>query len=432
MSALCRPLLVAIALVAVATVPARALVGGEACTLQSPLPVTVERGRSRMDTSFERGTEVSVVYVGEDGRAQISNGDLKGMVMLREVEAACAGTLRSCTAKAPFSLYERNRSDSTSWPVTPGTAVSVLRTGKVWAHLVVRGREGFALVSGLDSRCASGGEAGDDAASPVADDPRGPPVEEVDRGDGPGILLLPFVADEGSPAARADQLFAAFAEHLAYYRPDVGQLPLLGSRTVVWKEHIDSAVRRARASGHAYALLGRLGSEGGVAVVSIALVDVATGRTVKGVRARPKAVGDDDWSDPALAALLPSIPPAPGSRLPTTRSVTATAPADTAAPAPAAIATTGEDWLRPWFANPWGYVALAAGAAAGVGSGLMGQQALATNAEANATAVTDEARGLERRRALEQAIVADGLAVVAGVASVAAVVVFAGRVGLGE
>jgi hypothetical protein len=417
--------------------PVRALAVGEACTLKAPLPVTVQQSRATFDTTFDAGSEVSVLYVGDNGRARVSNGDLKGVVLTKELEAACAGTLRLCTATGAFSLYERNRSDSTSWPVVAGMNVSILRSGKVWAHLIVSDREGFSPVTDVEARCSVRvRQRGDGStAAPGAEkdtESRGPPVEDVERGDGPGVLVLPFALEEGVPAARADQLAAGFYERLAYFRPDVGQVPSLGSRVIGWKDHVDGATRRARATGHAYALVGRVARENGEDVVSLAVIDAASGRTLKGVRARPRADGDDDWSEPALASLLPPLAAAPGSRLPRPRETTATPSSSTTAAPTNAVATTGADWGAPWFANPWGYVALGVGLAAGGGAAYLSQQALATNDAANRRSVFDEARATDRRRALEQAVAADGLTVLAATAGVTSLVLFIGRIGIRE
>jgi hypothetical protein len=429
--------LVVIAL-ALATAPAaHALVAGDVCTVKSVLPVRVESGSTNVATTFDDGTEVRVLYVDDTGRARITNGAVRGVVVTHELEAACAGTLRLCRAKGGFSLFERNRSDSRSWPVTSGALFSVLRAGKVWAHLRAGEQEGFATVADVDDHCSADLESATTTTTEpaAADDPGASPVEVVDRGDGPGILVLPFLLDEGAPAPAADRLATTFDEHLRTYRPDVGHLPLLGSRTVAWKEHVDGAVKRARAAGLAYALLAKVGpdaSKAGGFVVSIVVVDVASGKTMKAVRARPTALDDDTWTEPALASLLPAVAAAPGGRLPTNHpATTATTEAPPATPT-TTVATTGETWGTPWFANPWGYLALGAAIGTGVGAGYVGQAALEENDAANATPFLDEQRAERRASALRQAVTADALAATSAVAAVTTVVVFAARVGIGE
>ena len=431
---------VVVALLALAPA-ARALVGGEGCTLKATLPVTVQSGGTNVATTFDAGTDIRVLYVEDSGgHGRISNGAVRGVVAMRELEAACAGSLRLCRATSAFSLFERNRSDSRSWPVAPGTSVSVLRAGKVWAHLLVDEQEGFATVADVNGRCSAdeGGAPPEPTERARTDDTGAAPVEDVERGDGPGILVLPFVLDEGAPAPAADRLAATFDERLRTYRPDVGHLPLLGSRTVAWKEHVDGAVKRARATGFAYALLGRVAPDaaapppGSGLVVSIALVDVASGKTLKGVRARPKALEDDTWSEPALASLLPALAPAPGSRVPSAHAAPATAtesPPTTTAPT---VATTGEGWSTPWFANPWGYLALGVAIGSGVGAWYLGQEALDTNDAANATPTIDIERGERRATALRQAITADALTATSAVSVLATVAIFSARVGIGE
>jgi hypothetical protein len=425
-----------------------ALDAGDACTLKATLPVVIQSSGANVPTTFDVETEVRVLYVDVSGRSRVTNGAVRGVVVTRELEAACAGTLRLCRAKGAFSVFERNRSDSRSWSVPVGAAFSVLRAGKVWAHLMVDQQEGFAPAPEVEARC---GAEGDGASSQApserpSEDANATPVEVVDRGDGPGILVLPFLLDDGAPAAAADKLAARFDERLRIYRPDVGHLPLLGSRTAPWKDHVDGAVKRARAAGLAYALVGRVGPDGGTGgvggakaggafVVMIAVVDASNGKTVKGVRARPMAVDDDGWIDPALAGLLAAVPAAPEGRQPSVRppsststTATPTATATSSPPTP----TTGESWGTPWFANPWGYLTLAVSVGTGVGAGYLGQGALDANAAANATPLLDERRGERRAAALQQAVTADALAATSAVAGVATVVIFAARVGIGE
>jgi hypothetical protein len=434
-----RSLVVVVTMLAMAP-GAHALVAGDACSLKATLPVIVQSGGTNVPTTFDAGTDVRLLYVEDSGgRGRISNGAVRGVVTMRELEAACAGTLRLCRATSAFSLFERNRSDSRSWPVSPGTAVSVLRAGKVWAHLLVAEKEGFATVVDVNGRCsADDGGATEPSERPHADDASGAPVEDVERGEGPGILVLPFVLDDGAPVPVADRLAATFDEHLRTYRPDVGHLPLLGSRTVAWKDHVDGAIKRARAVGLAYALLARVSPEpagkadGGGLVVSIAVIDVASGKTLKGVRAHPTSLDDDSWSDPALASLLPAIAPAPGGRLPSVHPTTATTTTEPASSTTPKVATTGEGWSAPWFANPWGYLALGAAIGSGVGAWYVGQAALEANAAANATPSIDDKRAERRADALQQAVIADGLTATSALSGIAAVAIFAARVGIGE
>jgi hypothetical protein len=422
--------------VLVAAVPARALDVGQSCTLKAPLPASVTTGRGTAESMLDRGAEVSVVFVGAEGRSRVSTNGMSAVVASSDLDAACAGTLRLCRASSLFLLYEHNRSDSIASSVPPGTPVSILRAGKVWAHMRAGAVQGYATVADIGAHCRS-----DDASALNEADSTGPATEIVERGEGPGVLFMPFLLEGGAAAGVADSLGEGLFERLSYYRPDVGRLAPTAERTGAWKQYLTHASERARAAGLAFALVGRVGPDdaAGAAkdaglVVSVALVDSATGRTVKGVRARPGA-GDvaHAWTEPVLLALVPLLPAAPGSRLPVDRSVTPArpTPAADAGPGPTTtVRTTGETWHTPWFANPWGWLTLGGAVAAGVGAGVVGNGVVTLNDAANATAPIDPQRQALRSQAWQQALVADALTGTAVVVGVGALVVFAAGVGV--
>ena len=130
-----RRLLVVIAFsAAFSGLPAAAMDKGDVCTLKAPLLVTINRPEGKVETTLDPGTDVEVVVVGDEGRTRVTTGDAKGAVATRDLEAACAGTLQLCRLSKELMLFEKNSSDSRSWKINPGAALSVLRTGKVWAH----------------------------------------------------------------------------------------------------------------------------------------------------------------------------------------------------------------------------------------------------------------------------------------------------------
>jgi hypothetical protein len=296
-----------------AAVPASALERGESCVLQAPLPMVVTQHNGRVEVTVDRGVEVTVVVSGDEGRTGISTGDATGTVATRDLEAACAGTLQTCRLTAPVTMFEQTRSDSKAWRLKPGGVVSVLRSGKVWTHLRLADLEGFARQDELKPACEF-------IAAEAAE------VEvtvEVERGDGPGVLLLPFLLEKNAPAGEADAVADLFFERVAIYRPDAARLPLSTPRDAVkWKAHTEAAAVAARSAGLNYAIIGQTSvdtSAGTPALVlNLAVVDARAKKILKGIKVRPTLKPEDLWMENALAVLLPYLSVAPGAKAPPT------------------------------------------------------------------------------------------------------------------
>jgi hypothetical protein len=443
-----RPMRAAVVVVALAlglSAGAHAFERGETCTLKAPLLITINTPAGTLETTLDPGGDVEVLAVGDEGRLRVGTGDAKGSVATRDLEAACAGTLQMCRLSQEMLVFEKNRSDSKSWKLKAGAPVSVLRTGKVWAHVWVTDIEAFAKVDDLRPRCplnGGGGAVKETGAEPV--------TEEVDRGDGPGVLFLPFLVEDGAPIGIADQLADVFFDRLAVYRPDAARLADDGDRTTknatTWRKHVTERAARARGAGLAYVVVAKVGvapkdanagaAAGSGLVVSLVIVDAKTGTTVgKGLRARPSGRADDPWADTLLYTYLPLLRQAPGARLPpapkasATTTPTSTTPSTSPTSPTSTTASIGAEPV-PWFANPWGYVALSGAVAAGAAAGVVGNLATVDNAAANAAAPVDPERRALRESAFVNAVAADSLAVVAGVAAVTSVAVFATRAGI--
>lgn len=307
-----RVLLLAMGL-GLGAVPASALSRGESCVLQAPLPMVVTQRQGRVEVTIDKGVEVTVVAPGDEGRTGVSTGDAAGTVATRDLEAACAGTLQSCRLTAPVTMFEQTRSDSKAWRLKPGATVSVLRTGKVWTHLRLADLEGFARQDELKPAC--------EFVVPEAGE-----VEvtvEVERGDGPGVLLLPFLLEKNAPAGEADAVADLFFERLAIYRPDAARLPLSTTRDAVkWKAHTEAAAVAARSAGLTYAIIGQasVDASGGkpALVLNLAVVDARAKKILKGIKVRPTLKPEDLWMENALAVLLPYLSAAPGAKAPPT------------------------------------------------------------------------------------------------------------------
>lgn len=422
--------------------PASAIERGDSCNIKAPLKITMNGAAGVVETTLESGSEVDVVSVGDGGRSLVRSGSLKGSVVTVDLESACSGALRACTLSSEVMMFEKNRSDSRSWRLKPGALVSVLKKGKTWAAVRVEDLQGFVKSDAISGACKAS-RGGDDGGGDGEGE--GAVTEAVERGDGPGVLLLPFHVEGVAPIGDADGLGEDLFARLLHYRPDAGRLGADGSRDKPWKDQVADAARRARGAETAFALIGRMALEPrqpGVArtddyekyLLQLAVVDAKSGKVLKGVRVHPTLRPGDTWAELALAALLPSLPAAPGSKLPTSKGkpglevapVQSGGGKKTQGPSPS-LAPLEE---TPWFANGWGYTSLGVAALASAGAGVVGRIALDENEAANATAETDPARSQRRTTALAEAVAADALTVVAASAAVTGLVVFATRAGL--
>lgn len=419
--------------------PSMAVESGDTCKVRAQLKITMKGAAGTIDATIDRGTLVEVLSVGDQGFARVRAGEMVGSVSTLDLESACTGALRTCKLKAPVLMYEENRSDSKSYRLKEGASLSILKRGKTWAAVRIEDLSGFVKTDDVAKSCV----ADDDGGDTKGGGDQGAGIEAVDRGEGPGLLVLPFHVEGAAPIGPADALLDVLFDRTLYFRPDTGRVGVDGPRGLAWTAQVEAAAKRARGAEMAFALVGRLALEPPSKddplteryLLQIALVDAKTGKVLKGARVRPTLRPEDDWPDRLLAALLPVLPAAPDTRppptpgqktelTPDTRPMPAT-PAPVPAPAPS-------DQGPAWYGNGWGYAALGTAAAVGAGAGVTGYLALTQNDAANARVQTDPERPNQRNQALALAITADALSVTAIAAAVTGVVVFATGFGLPE
>lgn len=421
------------------SLPAAAVETGDTCKVRSTLAITMKGAAGVINATVDPGTTIEVLLVGESGFSRIRAGEMVGSVSTLDLESACSGTLRMCKLATPVQMYEENRSDSKSYLLKEGASLSVLKRGKTWAAVRIEDLTGFVKTEDIKKSCIAVAGVADTPATEGGD----ASVEAVERGEGPGLLLMPFHLEGVAPAGAADALLDALFDRAAFFRPDAGRVGLEGSRDLPWKKQVDAAAKRARGAEMAFALAGRLSVEAPSKedplteryLLQLAIVDAKTGKVVKGARVRPTLNPQDDWADRALAALLPPLPAAPGARLPPTPTQKTELMPPQEAPAPTQVATassSGDDDGPHWYGNAWGYLALGAAAAAGTGAGVVGFFALGENDEVNARVQTDPERSSQRNTALALAITSDALSVTAAAAALTGVIVFATGAGLSE
>lgn len=410
--------------------PTMALVKGESCTLQSPLPMVVNRPQGRIEATLDRGVVVTVLVVGDEGRSRVTTGDAAGSVATRDLESACAGTLQICRLESPVMLYAKTRSDSQAWRLKAGATVSVLRIGKTWAHVRVDDLEGFSKSDEVKAGCrgSAGGVVEDTVETEI--------TEDVERGEGPGILFLPLLLEGTAPAGPTSELGDLLFERLAAYRPDAARLPqTTGLAAGKWKADVDKASARARSAGFAYVVVGKVGAEtvdGKVLLVlSTAIVDANANTILKAARVRPTTRRQDPWPEQLLATLLSVVDDAPDGRIPTAAKVISGEKGPLSAPSPASLAAALPDHAQ-WYANPWGYAVAGLSAGMGVAAGVAGWMSMQENAAADDPSSLDAGRTEHRARALALGITSDALTASAIVTGVVTIVVFATRAGMDD
>jgi hypothetical protein len=333
-------------------------------------------------------------------------------------------------------MFEKNRSDSRSFKIKEGADVSLLKRGKVWAAIRVGDLVGFVDSKEIARNCKS--TAPEEVV--VFDESIDGPVASVERGDGPGVLLLTFSLEGNAPTGVADAYFQNLWERTGLYRPDAGKLDDESLRKLPWKKAVDASLQRAKGADMAYVLIGRVSIDdtpppaGQVVaesyVLQLGIYDTKSGKLLKGVRVKPSTRLDDRWAENALSKLLPEIAAAPGSRNPEPpRQVEVAQPAEQA-PTTARGPSEGAWVERSWLANPYGFVALGVGLLAGGGGAALAFIALDENEQANATPAVNDARAERRSDALWKGATADALGVVAVAALATSAVVFITRAGI--
>lgn len=427
-----------------------ALERGDTCVLKSPLSVSIRQKSGTLESTLERGTSVEVVGVSDGGSARIRAGDLKGDVSAADLEGACSGTLRLCRLTSEVMMYEQNRSDSKSWRLKVDATVSILKKGKTWAAVRVNDLRGFVKSDDIQGACTTDPSA----VAPTDVGARGSDevdanVDAVERGDGPGVLLVPFSLEGAAPAGSADTLLGSLYDRTAFFRPDAARLPLEDStaRSLEWRALVQAAAKRAKGADTAYVIVGRLGLEAAKAgaperyLLQLGVVDAKKGIVLKAIKIRPTLDVRDNWADKALSALLPLVAAAPNSKMPVVEGGFEIARVNDGANADGANANANnvntqklpppeDNGPTPTLANPWGWAALGGAAALGAGSGIVAVLALDENDRANEISAADPAHAERRNTALAEAITADALAVAAVGVGVAGIVVFATRAGL--
>lgn len=418
--------------------PATAVGSGDTCKVRAPLKITMKGAAGTIDATIERDTLVEVLSVGDQGYARVRAGEMVGSVSTLDLESACTGALRTCTLKAPVMMFDENRSDSKSYRLKEGASLSILKRGRTWAAVRIEDLTGFVKSDDVAKHCV----AADETVGSGASDP-GLGVEAVDRGEGPGLLVLPFHVEGATPIGSADAFLDVLFDRVSFFRPDAARVGVEGARDIAWSAQVAAAAKRARGADTAFALIGRLALEPPSKddplteryLLQLALVDAKSAKVLKGARVRPTLRPEDDWADRLLAALLPVLPAAPGARPPPIpgKKTELTAPTEPAPVAPGPPpAATPTDAGPHWYGNALGYLALGTAAAAGAGAGATGYFALAQNDDANARVQTDPEGPGQRNTALALAITSDALSVTAVAAALTGVVLFATGAGLPE
>lgn len=308
--------------------PSDAATKGDRCKIKAPLPMLLRGPNGSVEATVEQGTVVELLSDGDGGRAVLRAEDMLGTVSMLDFESACRGTFEQCSAQTAMVIYEEKRRDSPSRKVRAGTVINILERGKAWTTVRHVDEMGYVTNAVLAEQCSKGPAVTSDEDDPTPNDAEGEVAditEDIPRGDGPGVLFLPFHAEGSATLRDADVYGETLYARLSYYRPDAGHASDVGrKRRISMTDMVAEAAKRAKNAEMAYAVIGRLdmaaapdapaGSSPDRAVVQVALVDAQSGKVMKAVKARPADKRENKWAELLLYNMLPFLAPAPGAR----------------------------------------------------------------------------------------------------------------------
>lgn len=415
---------------------------GETCALKGKLRVSV-KGKKRKAT-VKRGEKLEVVLAGPRF-TEIKAGDIQGLVGNRALKKVCAIKRERCTLREPVKVKGTLKLDGKAFRVKKSGRVTLMRYGAKWIDVQSGDLTGQARPAALAAACpklkgkiegavaaiqaaeaANSAKLAAVADAPVAGtEPAAPPSS--------GLLIMAFGVAEGASPSRAAQYFSLLRREVGKLRTDagVGGHPAgVTSKPTGLKEHLTAARAQAREARAKWLLTGRLVTEGGD-TLTLALVDVETGKMLKGINARPTGRSDDPWVQKGAALVLEPLPPADGAA--PAPPPTPDAPPIHAQPASAAVADAAPvENDSPWYANGLAYTVLGTGVVVAGSGAIVGTVAMLDRAAFDGTPQVDGGRSALGQRATAEAVTADALYLSAGVVTVAALLLFATGIDYGS
>jgi hypothetical protein len=276
-----------------------------ACVLRAPMPVHIHTKHGDVEAAWPVGTEVT--SIGTGALVRVRAGATTGTAQRATLAAACEGQLRTCQSRAPVSMYAEARSDSTAQELPMGTQLHIRRSGKLWAEVgTQRSGEGFVLVGALRGCAAEPGVA-------VANNDSTDVVESVERGEGPGIWVVPLRGDARIPAGIVDGLGGQLWDVFGRARPDAVRAASEGEDAA--KTQLSALLLQAQQKQLAYVLGGRavLAADGQINL-EVSVYDVKARKQLKGVRVVPAS--NAEWPAEVTLALWDHMRSSPGQQRP--------------------------------------------------------------------------------------------------------------------
>lgn len=278
------------------------LTEGDQCRLSRPLLVKM-RDASGVQTELARGT---LIAIEKPGRffTRVRAGSVAALAPRSPLEAACRKAQERCRVEEPLKMAADPKAggEPRVFRVKAGAEVTVVERGERRARVLVDGVGGQVNARFLRERCRVLTDEPDAS-------PHGSPAT-LPRGA--RVLVVPFSVGPGARGVDARAFEDALASALAKRRGDVlapvEPRPGLKERRVEADAHVRAAWDSARALGAPYVLTGHVAEEQQRSTVSVTLLDVASGRSLKRVRAHPTGSPEDPWADIVSGRLHGALP----------------------------------------------------------------------------------------------------------------------------
>jgi hypothetical protein len=414
----------AILIAAAVTAPgARAqLTEGDECKLQREVSAKmVVAAKGDVETSIEAGKKIKVTKPGRFF-TRLMVGDVLHLVPTEELEVACPIEREMCRLKAPIKMAAGDQAAGERrkiFKVGADAEIIIVGRGPRRTRVVVGDVHGEMNSQHLEQLCVP-----IDANKPKSSGTKTSKTDKLPAvPPGAKVGVMPFAMARQINPREAQMLEEQLADALKGWRSDVmgPGTPRPDEKLLRqdFKKHLEFSRERAARMGLTHMVTGHLSGDGTRLVLGLGVVDVKTGKLLKGVRARPTFQAGDPWAQDTAGLVQVALPGGKAFTPKKRGDATEVATQDTR------VATGGSYARPPFYANGLAWTTLGLGAAlaaSGAGVGFWATTDVETNA---ATPVTDPARTQAANTAMTKAIVADSLYGAAAVAALTSIVFFA-------
>lgn len=385
--------------------PARAqLAEGDVCKLRKNVDAKLRNDtRGEMHTELEAGTEL---VIERPGRAvmRVTAGEVSALVETEVLEAACFVDREVCKLTAPVKMATGISDARKIFKVKAGAEVVILRRGSKRTDVQVGELIGQMNSSHLKQSCRPVKQpTGSVAAAEETAQLRLPRPPAGVTG-----AVLPFAFAKQVNPMEARMFHDQLGDSMKAYRSDVMLVKDLGQSDKTLqrdlKAHVEASRDIARRMGLSYFITGHLSGRGSQFALALSVVDVKSGRLLKGVKARPTVQAGDPWAEHAAGFIQEVLPGGKPYEPPKK-----TEAADPTEPQQTRTAGGGSYEGRPFYLNGLAWTALGTAAVLAGGGAATGFWASTDVEPYTQTPRTNGDRQEIGNFAMAKAVVADSL-----------------------